>query len=87
MEQPIKLDDEILSGLYEQRLLVFLEVEPQSNKYNQILLGREQFKEVSEAISKTFKAVRDKDGMDRMIIASSVEEYTLPDLQSMDHGI
>ena len=75
--------------LFSQRCLVFLETEPQSNKYNQVILSKEQFKKVSDAIISTFvseehpelEEVELIDGMEIVNIELSDEEYELPDLQ------
>jgi len=40
-----------IGQIYEQRLLVFMETEPQSGKYNQVLLDPESFKKVSYSIA------------------------------------
>jgi hypothetical protein len=78
-----------ISELFSQRCLVFMETEPQSNKYNQVILSKEQFKKVSYAIISTFdpeehpelEEVELRDGMEIVNIELSEEEYTLPDLQ------
>lgn len=68
----------------ELRLLVFLEVEPQSNKYNQVLLTSEQFKKVSDGIVVEKVPTLDmKDGFESWTNYQSEEEYVLPDLQSI----
>lgn len=77
------------SELFSQRCLVFLETEPQSNKYCQVILSQEQFKKVSDAIITTFKAEEHpelaetelKPGMEIVNIELSEEEYELPDLK------
>lgn len=71
--------------IHEQRLLVFLETNAQSNKYNQIILNQEQFKRVSDAIVNESRAGDDlKPGMEEVEITASEEEYDLPDLQSIN---
>lgn len=71
--------------IHEQRLLVFLETDAQSNKYNQVLLSPEQFKKVSDAIINTKRTGEDlKPEMEEVELTTSEEEYDLPDLQSID---
>lgn len=72
-------------SLNEQRLLVFLETEAQSGKYNQVLLNAEQFKKVSDAIINEIRTGEDlKPGMEEVEFTTSEEEYDLPDLQSIN---
>lgn len=71
-------------SIHEQRLLVFLEIDAQSNKYNQVCLNKEQFKKVSDAIiNLKISGEYLKDGMEEIELTTSVEEYELPDLQSI----
>lgn len=64
--------------LYGTRLLVFLEDSPQSNKYRQVILTPEQFKDFSNSIG----TVVNKDGDDEDVeMTLSDKIYTLPDLQ------
>lgn len=71
--------------LHEQRLLVFLETDAQSGKYNQVLLKPAQFKRVSDAIINSSRMGEDlKPNMEECELTTSVEEYNLPDLQSID---
>lgn len=71
--------------IHEQRLLVFLETEAQSNKYNQVLLDEKQFKQVSDAIIKESRVGEDlKPDMEEVRLETSQEEYSLPDLQSIN---
>jgi len=69
--------------LYELRLLVFAELEPQSNKYAQVLLTADQFKAVSDAIAKVVR----QGGGDREVceLQTGTEEYTLPDLKQINN--
>jgi len=77
------------SELFSQRCLVFMETEPQSNKYNQVILSKEQFKKVSDAIISTFDPEEHPElenaelvpGMEILNIELSEEEYILPDLK------
>lgn len=67
------------SDLYGVRVLIFMETEPQSNKYVQVILSPEMFKNMTETICvKTGNVVRE--GVDETKIKTSEEEYTLPDL-------
>lgn len=69
--------------LYGVRLLVFQETEPQSNKYRQVLLDKEQFKKVSFDTSKlTGKKIMDN--IDECTVMLSDEIYTLPDLKEIN---
>lgn len=79
----------MMTALYENRLLIFLEIEPQSNKYNQILLNKDSFKQLSDKMAEIFKAVPDpeREGKEIMQLTVSEEVYSLPDIQSIDHGI
>lgn len=45
-----------LTDLYTQRLLVFLESGPQSNKYRQMILGPEEFRRVSDVLMEVMEA-------------------------------
>lgn len=74
-------EEEYSSTIFENRMLIFLEIEPQSNKYNQIYLNKEEYKEITSHIG----VLTGKDGLlDIVKIESSVEEYALPDLQSVN---
>ena len=79
-------DQQVLETLiHELRLLVFLEVEPQSNKYNQVYLDAEQFKKVSDSIViRKLESNNMKEGFELCENAQSDEEYVLPDLQSIN---
>jgi hypothetical protein len=66
--------------LYGTRLLVFLEADPQSNHYHQVRLTPDQFKRVSDAISR----IVGRNGSDEDVeIDMSVDTYLLPDLQEV----
>ena len=79
-----KLEDSVIN-LYEQRLLVFMENDVGTNKYNQVLLNQEQFKKISDAvISKKVDMFDLKPGHEVVEIETSEEEYTLPDLESIN---
>tara|TARA_Y100000310_G_C20387157_1_gene670989 strand:+ start:410 stop:610 length:201 start_codon:yes stop_codon:yes gene_type:complete len=63
---------ELFNEIYSTRLLVFIESEPQSNKYQQVILTPKQFKEVSDDISLEGDKLR-----------LSKEIYKLPDLREV----
>lgn len=65
-----------LTEIYCLRTLVFLETEPQSNKYNQVLLNSEMFKKMTDIISKKIKSGE----IEEREIKLSEEIYPLPDL-------
>jgi hypothetical protein len=68
----------------ECRLLVFLENEPQSNKYNQVILSPEQFKIISKNTGRKVESdVELKDGFEMYETKLSDDDYILPDLQSI----
>lgn len=70
-------------NLYGLRTLLFIETEPQSNKYCQVILTDEQFKKVSDAIAECFTVRKGEDirnGFEEISMILSDEEYTLPDL-------
>lgn len=74
---------EILNSneLYSQRLLVFLETEPQSNKYHQIYLDAENFKRLTA----TLGTMVGKDGeIEKVLIEESTQIYNLPDLKEIN---
>lgn len=83
-------EDEIdYSELYGQRILVFFENEPQSNKYHQVLLTPDMYRAMTATICKkrgeTFTLERNNEGrfepkIEQMEIKTSEEEYSLPDL-------
>ena len=81
----MKTIEDLQLHINEQKLLVFLETDAQSNKYNQVLLNGEQFKKVSDAIINSARTGEDlKEGMEEVELTTSEEEYDLPDLQSID---
>lgn len=74
--------------IYGTRLLLFMENEPQSNKYRQIILGPEEFKRVSGSFGKQtgkkIKVMGHK--VDEIDVAMSDEIYDLPDLKEIDES-
>ncbi len=80
----MKTIDDLGLNVHEQRLLVFLETDAQSGKFNQVLLTPTQFKKVSDAIIKEKIEMDDlREGHEAVEVTTSEEEYTLPDLQSV----
>lgn len=70
-----------LDDLYVTRLLVFLETAPQTNRYYQIVLDKDQFKGVSKAVGSVFGEVKTADDKYEMRLNLSEESYALPDLK------
>lgn len=80
------MKEEILTSVNECRLLVFLETNPQTNTYNQVILSPEQFKKVSDATGeKTDNNQNLKEGFEMFKTTLSEEKYILPDLQSISY--
>lgn len=76
-------ESDIYTEIYGLRVLVFLELEPQSNKYQQVMLDADQFKKVSMAMSvATGREIRD--GIDEAKTYLSEETYELPDLKEIN---
>jgi len=76
--------EKLHSEIYSTRLLIFMETEPQSNKYNQIIFTPEQFKEISLKLSNLFPYRGKKGNLELFEIKESEEEYTLPDLKEFE---
>lgn len=74
-EEKISIDP---MELNKTRLLLFFEVEPHSNQYNQVLLTAEQFKKVSDDI--VIIKGRYPNGNEMVELETSTYTYTLPDL-------
>lgn len=72
------------TDIYGTRLLIFLETEPQSNKYNQVILDPEEFKKTAFSLGKVLS--KEDNGNDRVHFNISDEEYDLPDLLEIDYG-
>lgn len=69
-----------MSQLYHVRMLIFVEEEPQSNKYRQVILSPEQLRAVSDAIAVNKQAFNN--GKQRSIeVQLSDQVFKLPDLQ------
>lgn len=72
--------------LYEKRLLLFLETEPQSNVYNQVLVNSEQLNRISDNIGVVEKSP-EKNELYVFNIDLSRKAYLLPDLPSTDDSL
>lgn len=70
------LEEAISHEIYNLRVLLFIEAEPLTNRYYQILLNRDQFKKVSDALP--------YDQVKQALLVSD-EEYKLPDLKQIDY--
>lgn len=81
-DEPIKLSDRDFNLLYEDRLLFFIEREPHSNKYSQIILTEKEYMLISTFITNLFKCETREGIMYAEKIPQSTEEYRLPDLQA-----
>lgn len=81
MEDINKALEEELSS---QRILVFMEVEPLTNKYNQVYLNQEQFKRMTETLGDIVEKGHGNDGLDTVKLVTSEEEYVLPDLAQIN---
>lgn len=79
MIDPVELHAEI----YGVRVLVFMESEPQSNKYNQLIFNNEQFRKVSKIIGDVYPYLgKEKEtDIDLYKLNQSHEVYDLPDLR------
>lgn len=68
--------------LYSQRVLIFMETEPQSNTYRQVILDAKKFKAMSDTISvETGRKLAEN--INEIEIELSDEEYVLPDLKEI----
>ena len=68
-----------IQELYTIRTLIFLETEPQSNEYHQVMLDQETFKKVTEVMSTLVK----EGDIQQVNLDLSEETYKLPDLQDI----
>lgn len=80
MEQGIPIDT---GALYNTRLLVFMEAEPQSNKYYQVHLTKEEFKRFSMSIGTVIEEENER-GKQTVKLELSEKSYMLPDLQEVN---
>ena len=70
--------------LYEQRLLVFIETEPQSGEYQQLLLNGDEFKRLSDTIGTKVQDPDLREDFETLQINLSDDLYKLPDLKSIN---
>ena len=75
-KKPIKIEH---TDIYGVRVLVFMEIEPQSNKYYQILLTPDMYKNMTATIAHPTGKLTES-GLDEYALNTSEEEYVLPDL-------
>lgn len=68
------------SDIYSLRVLVFTEIEPQSNKYCQVILDKEHYKMLTKILG-TYTGNVLEGNIKEIQIETSVEEYDLPDLK------
>lgn len=66
--------------IYGTRLLLFVEIDPQSNTYRQVCLSAEEFKNVSLAFGKVVSREGNKQEIE---LQMSEETYDLPDFPEM----
>lgn len=78
--QPI--DTELL---YEKRMLIFIEEEPQSNEYRQVMFDKNQFKKISDAILSPIYEDKARDGFEICAVNLSDDTYRLPDLNTINN--
>ena len=81
-----KTADDLGLSLHENRLLIFLETDPQSGKFQQLLLNAKQFKRISDAIFQDTRIEMSdlKEGHEVAELEVSDETYNLPDLESIN---
>lgn len=78
-----------ISGLYNLRMFILLEKEPQSNKYHRFVLTQDQYKKITYFIKKTIGIKEPNhtcekkvcDGMSYILEADP--EIILPDMEDM----
>ena len=71
--------------IYGTRLLLFMETEPQSNKYRQILPNLEEFKRISSSFGTLTGKKIEIEGcdVDELKVKLSDDIYNLPDLKEI----
>jgi len=77
--EPIKLEDELVTELYETRLIFMVETDPQTNKYRQIILNNEEFKQVSDLLANIFRKKYNTKDNESFEVLEGEEIVTLPD--------
>ena len=70
-----------IDELYRNRLLVFLETAPQSNKYFQVYFSPKDFERVLNAVDKTFPLIAPN--VRSINLHVSNETYDIPDLKQV----
>ncbi len=77
-----EFQDELEAALHSTRLLVFLEKEPLSNEYSQVMLDPEQFKHFSFSLGKIVARHDPSDPrkIDKVAVDITPETFKLPDL-------
>lgn len=70
-----------ITEIYGLRTLIFIETEPQSNKYFQIYLSDVQFKEMTTRLG---EKVGEENHIDIMKINAGMDVYDLPDLKQIN---
>ncbi len=70
--------ENLLEGLYVNRMIILIEDGPQSNEYRQLILTAKQFKDISDSIAKACGTVL-IDGKEKVCIKESSQTYPLPD--------
>ena len=66
----------------ENRLLIFLEKKPNSDHYEQVLVGKRNFKKISDILFKKVGVYGN--GKEAGTITTDDGDYKLPDLQSIN---
>lgn len=77
-----KKSEDLMASIYETRLLVFMEGEPQSNMYHQLLFTADEFQKVSFSIGMIVRG-KDINGITLVRLRESKEQYKLPDLKTI----
>lgn len=72
--------EDIQNELYSTRMLVFMEEEPQSNKYRQVVLTKEEFLNITKGIG---TVIKEEGNIETVEVRKSEEIYTLPDLREI----
>lgn len=75
LNEPINIED-----LYNIRMIVLIECEPQSNQYHQVRLTKEQFIHVSDAIAECFEGTEDSvtfriDDVTHIRLPDNIQDY------------
>ena len=78
--EPVLVGEEFMAELYHQRILIFMETEPQSNTYRQVLIDHDKYKLLSGLIGD--KIGMSPLGLEIREVEMSTKTYKLPDLFS-----